>query len=70
MDLSRTPAQAGAAIRCRKRDRPKPPDIRSVRENGWKVSGKLKKAFPMLEDGQLQDDIVASVRAALEGEPD
>jgi len=44
--------------------------IRSVRENGWKVSGKLKKAFPMLEDGQLQDDIVTAVRAALEGEPD
>jgi hypothetical protein len=44
--------------------------IRSVRENGWVVSGKLKKAFPMLEDVQLQHDIVASVRAALEGEPD
>lgn len=44
--------------------------IRSVRENGWVVSGKLKKAFPMLEDAQLQHDIVTSVRAALEGEPD
>jgi hypothetical protein len=44
--------------------------IRSVRENGWKVSGKLKKAFPMLEDVQLQEDIVESVRTALEGEPD
>lgn len=44
--------------------------IRSVRENGWVVSGKLKKAFPMLEDVQLQEDIVTSVRAALEGEPD
>ena len=44
--------------------------IRSVRENGWKVSGKLKKTFPMLEDVQLQEDIVESVRIALEGEPD
>jgi len=44
--------------------------IRSVRENGWVVSAKLKKAFPMLEDVQLQHDIVASVRAALESEPD
>lgn len=41
--------------------------IRSVRENGWVVSGKLKKSFPMLEDVQLQQDIVNAVRAALEG---
>ena len=44
--------------------------IRSVRENGWTVSGKLKKAFPMLEDEALQHDIVTAVRAALEDEPD
>jgi len=44
--------------------------IRSVRENGWVVSGKLKKSFPMLEDVQLQHDIVNAVRAALEGEPE
>lgn len=44
--------------------------IRSVRDNGWTVSGKLKKAFPMLEDGELQHAIVTSVRAALESAPD
>lgn len=44
--------------------------IRSVRENGWVVSGKLKKLFPMLEDVQLQQDIVDAVRAALEGDLD
>lgn len=44
--------------------------IRSVRENGWKISGKLKKAFPILEDARLQHDIIQSVRIALEGERD
>lgn len=44
--------------------------IRSVRENGWEVSGKLKKAFPMLEDAVLRYAIAASIRAALEGAPD
>lgn len=44
--------------------------IRSVRENGWVISGKLKKAFPILEDADMQRDIVTAVRTALEGEPD
>lgn len=43
--------------------------IRSLRDNDWVFSGKLKKVFPMLEDLQLQEAIVASLRAALEIAP-
>lgn len=36
--------------------------IRSVRENGWKVSNKLVKTFPPLADAALADAVVAAVR--------
>lgn len=40
--------------------------IRSLKENGWQVSGKLKKAFPQLEDDDKARRIVAAVRSAFE----
>lgn len=42
--------------------------IRSVRENGWKVSNKLVKAFPPLADPALSEAIVAAVRDVFEPE--
>lgn len=36
--------------------------IRSLRENQWKVSGKLIKAFPQLENATLAEEIVGSLR--------
>lgn len=40
--------------------------IRSVRENGWTISNKLRKAFPMLEDEKLAGEIIQAIREALE----
>jgi len=48
--------------------------IRSVRENGWKVSNKLVKAFPPLADPSLAEAVVIAVRdvfePAAEDDPD
>lgn len=38
--------------------------IRSLKENGWQVSGKLKKAFPQLEDGEKARQIIEAVQSA------
>jgi len=40
--------------------------IRSLKENGWQISGKLKKTFPMLDDATLSGRIVEAVRSAFE----
>ena len=41
--------------------------IRSIRENGWAVSGKLKKAYPQLDEERMADRVVDAVRSAFEG---
>lgn len=40
--------------------------IRSVRENGWKVSNKLAKAFPALTEPELAAAVVSAVRNVFE----
>ncbi len=40
--------------------------IRSIKENGWKVSGKLKKGYPILEDERMAQRVVDAVRSAFE----
>lgn len=40
--------------------------IRSVRENGWKLSNKVIKAFPQLQDDALGKAVVDAVREALD----
>lgn len=40
--------------------------IRSVRDNGWKLSNKLLKTFPQLHDEKLGAAVVNAVRDALE----
>jgi len=40
--------------------------IRSVRENGWKASNKLMKAFPPLADPALSTAVIAAVRDVFE----
>ncbi len=40
--------------------------IRSLKENGWQVSGKLKKAYPQLDDSVRSERIVQAVRSAFE----
>lgn len=40
--------------------------IRSLKENGWHVSGKLKQAYPQLEKQELAARVVEAVRAAFE----
>ncbi len=40
--------------------------IRSLKENGWQVSGKLKKAYPQLEDAVRAERVVQAVRSAFE----
>ncbi|MBK4770445.1 MAG: Fic family protein [Pantoea sp. Morm] len=40
--------------------------IRSLKENGWQVSGKLKKNFPLFEDDVTSQRIVEAVRSAFE----
>jgi len=44
--------------------------IRSVRDNGWKLSNKLLKTFPQLQDEYLGKAVVEAVKAALEPPPD
>lgn len=40
--------------------------IRSLKENGWQVSGKLKKTFPVLEERAMAQRVVEAVRSAFE----
>jgi hypothetical protein len=40
--------------------------IRSIKENGWMVSGKLKKGYPQLEDEGMAQRVVDAVRSAFE----
>lgn len=40
--------------------------IRSLKENGWQVSGKLKKTYPQLDDADRADRVVEAVRSAFE----
>jgi hypothetical protein len=40
--------------------------IRSLKENSWQVSGKLKKAYPQLEVIHLAERVVEAVRSAFE----
>lgn len=40
--------------------------IRSIRDNGWTLSNKLRKAFPMLEDPQLAESIIEAIREVLD----
>jgi hypothetical protein len=40
--------------------------IRSLKENGWEVSGKLKKAYPQLDDAYRAEAVVEAVRCAFE----
>ena len=43
--------------------------IRSIKENGWKVSGKLKKGYPQLDDDGVAERVVEAVRSAFEETP-
>lgn len=40
--------------------------IRSLKENGWQVSGKLRKAYPLLDNALRAQRIVEAVRSAFE----
>lgn len=40
--------------------------IRSLKENGWRVSGKLKRAYPQLEKQDLAERVVEAIRSAFE----
>ncbi|TEA79330.1 Fic family protein [Allopusillimonas ginsengisoli] len=40
--------------------------IRSLKENGWQVSGKLKKAYPQLDNAHRAERVVEAVRSAFE----
>ncbi|MGO3843715.1 MAG: hypothetical protein ACTJHY_13835 [Alcaligenes pakistanensis] len=40
--------------------------IRSLKENGWQVSGKLKQAYPQLTRQELAQRVVEAVRSAVE----
>lgn len=40
--------------------------IRSLKENNWKISGKLKKAYPQLDDTHLAERITEAVQSAFE----
>ena len=40
--------------------------IRSLKENGWQVSGKLKTAYPELEDAARAERVVHPVRSAFD----
>lgn len=42
--------------------------IRSLKENGWQVSGKLKKMYPQLEDASRAGRVVEAVRSAFESD--
>ena len=43
--------------------------IRSLKENGWQISGKLRKTYPRLDDAHLAERVVKAVRSAFV-EPD
>ncbi len=43
-------------------------NLRSVKENGWKISGKLKKQYPQLEDERRATRILEAIQTAFEGE--
>ena len=40
--------------------------IRSLKESGWQISGKLKKAYPQLDDVHRAERVVEAVRSAFE----
>lgn len=40
--------------------------IRSLKKNGWEVSGKLQKQYPQLQDADRSERIVEAVRSAFE----
>lgn len=40
--------------------------IRSLKENGWQVSGKLKQAYPQLTRQELAQRVVEAARSAVE----
>ena len=40
--------------------------IRSLKENNWQVSAKLRKAYPQLEDASRAERIIEAVRSAFE----
>ena len=40
--------------------------IRSLKENGWQISGKLRKTYPQLDDAQRAERVVDAVRSAFE----
>jgi hypothetical protein len=41
--------------------------IRAVKENGWRVSGKLKAQYPALENEDTARRVAQAVRSAFEG---
>ncbi|WP_426153545.1 Fic family protein [Pseudomonas sp. DC3000-4b1] len=40
--------------------------IRSLKENGWEISGKLKKTYPQLAEGRRAAQVVEAVRSAFD----
>ncbi|SAI31540.1 Fic/DOC family [Bordetella ansorpii] len=40
--------------------------IRSLKENGWQISGKLRKTYPQLDNAQRAERVVEAVRSAFE----
>ena len=40
--------------------------IRSLKENGWRVSGKLKNTYPQLDVAERAERVVEAVRYAFE----
>lgn len=40
--------------------------IRSIKENGWRISGKLLKDYPLLEDGVLAMKLIEAVQSAFD----
>lgn len=41
--------------------------IRSVKENGWQISGKLKQQYPQLENARRASRVVEAIRSSFEG---
>lgn len=41
--------------------------IRSVRENGWRISGKLRKQYPQLEEEPRASRMLEAIQSAFEG---
>lgn len=40
--------------------------IRSIKENNWQISNKLKKEYPLLEDTELAEKIIAAIKVAFD----